>query len=189
MSVSANSLRAQVQSFADSDVRCLAPVDRDREILDVRITDWLNCAQALQSAGAHYLDFLTAYVHEDDLDIVLHVGTNDLSQEILVRSHLPTGVALPSLTSIYPGVNWAEREMAELFGLEITGHPNLQNLLLPKDFDGAPLLKSYALTARVEQSWPGEVEPGDTRARARRKPLPPGVLAAWIEESADRHDG
>ena len=93
MSVSANSLRAQVQSFADSDVRCLAPVDRDRETLDVRITDWLNCAQALQSAGAHYLDFLTAYVHEDDLDIVLHVGTNDLRQEILVRSHLPTGVA------------------------------------------------------------------------------------------------
>jgi NADH-quinone oxidoreductase subunit C len=182
-----DSLRLQVGAHVDVDARCLAPVVREQEVVDVRIADWLTCAGVLRDAGAHYLDFLTAYVHDDDLDIVLHVGTDDLRQEILVRSHLPSGASLPSLTSVYRGANWHERELAEMFGIGIDGHPNLSNLLLPNDFHGAPLLKSYALTARVDQTWPGEVEPG--AVRARRKPLPPGVLPVWIEGSVNQNDG
>jgi NADH-quinone oxidoreductase subunit C len=171
-----NPLRAGIAAFALSEARCLAPVVREQEVVDVDPAEWLACAQALRSAGAEYLDLLTAYVHQEELDVVLHVGTADLAHRLLVRTHV-TASQLPSLTDVFPGADWHERETAEMFGLEFMGHPNPARLLLNEDFQGYPLLKSFALTPRVALPWPGEVEPGG--ARMRRKTLPPGVPVEW----------
>jgi NADH-quinone oxidoreductase subunit C len=64
----------------------------------------------------------------------------------------------PTLSAIWPGANWHEREAAELLGIEFDGHPHQVKLLLPEQFEGHPLRKDFPLMTREAKPWPGEVE-------------------------------
>jgi NADH-quinone oxidoreductase subunit C len=64
----------------------------------------------------------------------------------------------PTLSDVYPGANWHERETWELFGVNFEGHPHLVKLLLPEPFEGHPLRKDFELMTRVAKPWPGAVE-------------------------------
>jgi NADH-quinone oxidoreductase subunit C len=64
----------------------------------------------------------------------------------------------PTLSSVWPGANWHEREAAELFGIEFEGHPHQVKLLLPEQFEGYPLRKDFPLMTREAKPWPGAVE-------------------------------
>ncbi len=61
----------------------------------------------------------------------------------------------PTISDIYPGALWNERETWELFGIVFEGHPQLVKLLLPEQFEGHPLRKDFALMTRVAKPWPG----------------------------------
>jgi len=65
---------------------------------------------------------------------------------------------IASLTAIYPGANWHEREAAEMFGIDFRGHPQLEKLYLPEGFLGNPLRKSFPLLSREVKPWPGMVD-------------------------------
>jgi NADH-quinone oxidoreductase subunit C len=62
----------------------------------------------------------------------------------------------PTLSGVYAGAEWHERETWELFGIVFAGHPRLRRLLLPDWQEGFPMRKDYVLRARVEKPWPGE---------------------------------
>ena len=175
-----NAIRG-LESMVSAGISCVDYVGGDARIVDVADVHWSSAVQTAVNAGLVYFDFLTAYAHETAIDVVMHVCSPAVTDGILIRTHVPAGGTLPTLTSVFPGANWCERETTEMFGVTFNGHPDPRNLLLPNDFEGHPLLKSYALTPRVSQTWPGDVEPADpnARPRARRKSLPPGVLAEW----------
>ena len=65
---------------------------------------------------------------------------------------------IASLTDLYPGVNFAEREVYDLFGIEFAGHPDLTRILMPDDWIGYPLRKDDA-PARVPVTFKGDPSP------------------------------
>ena len=69
--------------------------------------------------------------------------------------------SVPTLTRLFAGANWHERECWEMFGITFDGHPGLRHLYLPGAFEGHPLRKDFPLVARMVKPWPGivDVEP------------------------------
>ena len=76
----------------------------------------------------------------------------------------------PTVSDVYPGSDWHERETWEMYGIDFTGHPNLVHLYLPGAFEGHPLRKDFPLLAREVKPWPGLVDveamPGEPEAAA-----------------------
>ena len=69
-----------------------------------------------------------------------------------------TDTCVPSLTAVYPGANFPEREAYDLFGMEFEGHPDLTRILMPDDWIGYPLRKDYP-AARVPVTFKGDPSP------------------------------
>jgi NADH-quinone oxidoreductase subunit C len=163
-------------------------------VLDVPRERWHEAAvHARDVLGMDMLDWLSAVDQPDGdpagVDVVLHVVDSRSAggprlRRLLLRTRVPDGdLRLPSLTAVWPGLAWHERETFEMFGVGFDGFGDgtdagLRPLLLPEGFEGTPLRKSFVLAARVSRPWPGAKEPGESdsgRAPSRRKTLPPGV--------------
>jgi NADH-quinone oxidoreductase subunit C len=102
------------------------------------------------------------------LEVLAHVFSPE--HLIHVNVHVPVDFdepACPSISSVYAGAIWHERETHEMFGIEFDGHPRLVNLYLPEDFEGHPLRKSFKLPSRMVKEWPGAKDPEEAAAGGR----------------------
>lgn len=140
-------------------------------------------AWARSSLGCTFFDFLCGV---DELDgeppaiaVVAHLHCPQERHHLLLRTFAPADdLRLPTVTHLFAGANWHERETHEMYGVAFDGHPNLIPLLLPDGFDGHPLRKDFLLTARVEKPWPGAVEPGQSARDTGRSPKRPHGVPA-----------
>ena len=71
----------------------------------------------------------------------LHSYSRNIRVRLAVR--VPEHEAVDSLSSVYRGANWYEREVFDLFGISFRNHPNLERIMLPADWEGYPLRKDY----------------------------------------------
>jgi NADH-quinone oxidoreductase subunit C len=99
-------------------------------------------AQALLQVGC-FLESLTAVDWGDSFSLVYHFGSFEELCRTVVRAALPKGLEAPTISHVYRGADWYEREVYDLFGIRFAGHPNLKRLLLPEDADFHPLLKDF----------------------------------------------
>jgi NADH-quinone oxidoreductase subunit C len=125
---------------------------------------WLEVARHLKECGLCHFDFftfLTAVDAEaDGFEIVLNVYSVRRQHRVLVRTTVPReNPTIATLSNVWRGANWSERETHELFGVLFEGHPNLVKLLLPVEFEGFPLRKDFLLMTREAKKWPGLSEP------------------------------
>jgi NADH-quinone oxidoreductase subunit C len=133
-------------------------------------------------AGFDHLDLLTAIdrPRSDQIEVVIHLqrrhesgAVEDAWGRTLLDRDAPL---LDSVTSVLPAAAWHEREIAEMFGVEIRGHPDPSPLLLHSIDGPPPLRKDTPLLARIETPWPGAEEAG------RRRASVPGVPREWLEQ-------
>ena len=96
---------------------------------------------------------------EEGIEIVTHVASTEHGHQVRLKVRCSKEQPeCPTLSDIYPGANWHERETAEMFGVTFEGHPQPVKLLLAEEFEGNPLRKDFPLMTREAKPWPGAVE-------------------------------
>jgi NADH-quinone oxidoreductase subunit C len=84
------------------------------------------------------------YPSEPRFEVVYHLLSIPNKERVRLKVKLnSSSLAVESITSIWPGANYFEREVFDLFGIRFTGHPYLRRILMPEDWEGHPLRKDY----------------------------------------------
>ncbi|RIY03680.1 NADH-quinone oxidoreductase subunit C [Aureimonas flava] len=86
----------------------------------------------------------------DRFEVVIHLLSPYLNQRIRVKVLTGEDDPVPSITGVFPGADWFEREAYDLYGILFTGHPDLRRILTDYGFEGHPLRKDFPLTGFVE---------------------------------------
>jgi NADH-quinone oxidoreductase subunit C len=86
-------------------------------------------------------------------DVVYHLLSPKRNLRVRIKVETDEDTPVPSITGVFPGANWFERETYDLYGVLFTGHPDLRRLLTDYGFDGHPLRKDFPLTGFVEVRW------------------------------------
>ncbi len=114
------------------------------------------CAELSQHPDLRFnmLTDLTAVDHwkemkegEPRFHVVYHLFSTITKQRIRLKA--PVWESLPeidSVTSVWCGANWHERECFDMFGIRFKGHPDLRRILMPDDWEGYPLRKDYPVS-------------------------------------------
>lgn len=96
---------------------------------------------------------------EERVEVICRLSDVSIGDAVIVSTDLPRDdLQIASLTGVYGGADWHEREAAEMFGITFVGHPNPVHIYLPDAFEGHPLRKSFPLLSREVKPWPGAVE-------------------------------
>jgi NADH-quinone oxidoreductase subunit C len=104
----------------------------------------------------NYLSDLTC-VHyplgpERPLEIVYNLYSISRNERVRLKVAIAEGASVDSVTDVWPGANWMEREVYDLFGVNFSNHPDMRRILLPPDWEGHPLRKDYPLEF-IENAW------------------------------------
>ena len=120
----------EVAEFLHADERC-----RFEQLSDLGGVDYLNFPDADDRFAVVYALLSVTHNHR----LWLKVFVNDPQPEI------------PSVTGIWKGADWPEREVFDLFGIRFPGHPDLRRILCPESIKDHPLRKDYPLRGKGER--------------------------------------
>ncbi len=104
-----------------------------------------------------YLSSITGvdYLPEGQFEVVYHFYQPSGGPALVVKTRIPRDApVLPSLTPVFPGAEFQEREIWDLFGIRFTGHPDLRRILLWEGFSGHPLRKDWREPLYEEDAKP-----------------------------------
>ena len=126
-----------------------------------------RAAQVCKREAALAMDFYDfaagVDLGDEGFALVHRLASTSHGHDVLLRAVAAGGrdaPRLPSLTGVYRGANWHEREAYDMFGIEFDGHPGLEpRILTVENFEGWPLRKEFKLAAREAKPWPGEKVP------------------------------
>jgi len=118
---------------------------------------------------------------ENRFEVVYNLLSVRYNSRIRVKTYADEATPVPSITSLYDGANWYEREVYDLFGVFFVGHPDLRRIMTDYGFDGHPLRKDFPLTGYTEIRYDEEkkrivVEPLELTQAFRNFE---GGTAAW----------
>jgi NADH-quinone oxidoreductase subunit C len=106
--------------------------------------------------GLEFLSFsnLTAVDHHPRrtprFDVVYHVVSTHRRARLRLKVQVSAADPIASVTSVWAGAGWCEREVYDLFGIVFDGHPDLRRLMMADDWEGHPLRKDYPVQVRKD---------------------------------------
>jgi len=127
-------------------------VERDYAVHGYHLDAQLDPNQLLEAVtildeAEFFIESITGvdWIKDDQLEVVYDFARYDFDLcRVVIRTRVDRKEpAVPTITKIYDGANWHERETHEFFGIKFEGHPHLIPLLLPEDADFHPLLKDF----------------------------------------------
>lgn len=117
-------------------------------ILNIKIaaSSLLPVCEMLHGQGFDYLADVTAIDWQDRIEVVYQLANLAKNAKVALRVDLDrTQPELDSVTSIWKGADYQEREVFDLMGVVFKGHPDLRRILIPDDWEGFPLRKDYVI--------------------------------------------
>jgi NADH:ubiquinone oxidoreductase subunit C len=148
---------------------------------------WQEFARHLKGCGRCRFDMITFicgvdWPDDNEIEIVAHLYSVRRQHKMNMKIRVPREDGrVPTLSGVWRGANWHERETAELYGVLFEGHPHLVKLLLPEAFEGYPMRKDFLLMTREAKEWDGREEPGAPGSSPR-----PGRVPASVGSSPAR---
>ena len=91
-------------------------------------------------------------------EVVYHLLSPRQNMRLRLKLSTDGDTPVPSVTDIFPGANWFEREAYDMYGILFTGHPDLRRLLTDYGFEGHPLRKDFPLTGYSEVRYDDELK-------------------------------
>lgn len=107
------------------------------------------CVVLKEDSGCpfNYLSDVTCvdlYPSEPRFEVIYHLLSIPNKERVRLKVRLNSASpVVESLTPVWPGANYFEREVFDMFGVRFTGHPYLRRILMPEDWEGHPLRKDY----------------------------------------------
>ena len=89
-------------------------------------------------------------------EVVYNLLSTTYNTRIRVKTYASEVSPVPSITSLYSGANWFEREAYDMYGIFFTGHPDLRRILTDYGFEGYPMRKDFPLTGYMEVRYDDE---------------------------------
>ena len=124
-----------------------ARFDRGELTLSVDKSDIVPALEALEAAGYNAFEDMTAvdwYPSAPRFQLSYHILSHGLKERVRLRAMVDEAdPEVESITGIWAGANYYEREVFDLFGVRFAGHPNLRRILMPDEWVGHPLRKDY----------------------------------------------
>ncbi len=120
------------------------------DLARVPAASWFDFAESARDAGFELLVDVTAVDWMRKRPERFEVVANLVALEPPTRLRMSTTVdrespTIASLTPLWPGASFAEREVFDMFGIEFDGHPDLTRILMPDDWEGHPLRKDFGV--------------------------------------------
>lgn len=117
--------------------------------------------------GYDYLSMVTAVDWSDRIEVVYLAFSVEHPHGVYLKTNLPREDLpdCPSLTTVWPGAEFQEREVYDLMGINFIGHPDLRRILTENDFPGYPLRKDfriapdYVLMRHLQHGAEGQLAP------------------------------
>jgi NADH-quinone oxidoreductase subunit C len=78
-------------------------------------------------------------------DVVYCLYSTQHRYRVRLKVRTDENGAVPSVSDVWPAANWLEREVYDMFGVNITGHPDRRRILMPEEWQGYPQRKDYPL--------------------------------------------
>jgi NADH-quinone oxidoreductase subunit C len=120
-----------------------------QDVAHVPLDRYRGFVEAAHNVGFDVFVDLCAvdYLHRKPrFDVVLNLLSHTNRRRLRIRVGVPASdPTVASITGIFPGANFYERETFDLFGIVFSGHPDLTRLLLPDDWEGHPLRKDHSV--------------------------------------------
>jgi NADH-quinone oxidoreductase subunit C len=137
----------------------------------------LDTARALRdTAGLEFHAFSDVTVadfhpqRDPRFDVVYHFVSPHRRARVRLKVRVAGGQSIDSVTPVWKGAGWPEREVYDLFGIVFDGHDDLRRLLMPEDWEGYPLRKDYPVQVRKDAQtyMPLQVTAEEFRANMER---------------------
>lgn len=124
-------------------------LDPPQDVAHVPAEIYLDFVAAAKTAGFDvFVDLCGVdYLRRNPrFEVVVNLLSYEPAARLRIRVGLPASdPTLPSITDVFPGANFYEREAFDLFGILFSGHSDLTRLVLPDDWEGHPLRKDYSV--------------------------------------------
>ena len=121
--------------------------DRSELALTVPPENIVAAVTAMKDAGYNAFEDMTAVdwlPSEPRFQLSYHILSHKYKDRIRIKTWVSSeDPAIESITSVWAGANYYEREVFDLFGIRFDGHPNLRRIMMPEDWVGHPLRKDY----------------------------------------------